>query len=100
MLAIENKAGFGVVKTFGRGVPVQHVEIGAIVIGMTLDASRAGRSCTWKRGVQAAIVLQFRRDLSVALRAAIGWGARVELMALGALRFAAKTLVGFGERAR
>lgn len=68
------------------------------MVGVAPDTGGAGRPVPWKSGMQAMIALQFRRNFLVALRAAKGGRMRIELVALGALRFTAKALMRPGQR--
>src|ERR1035438_5942863 len=52
VLAIERESGLRMIETLGCGIPMQHLEICSVVIGMAFYASRARRSRPWKRSME------------------------------------------------
>lgn len=99
VLPVQHIAGLAVVKALGSGVPMQHVEIFAVVVRVAFDAGSAGRSTLGERGVQTVVILDFRGDFGVALCAAKRGGTRGHGVALSAVGRAIEPLMGLGERA-
>jgi len=100
VLAIEHITGLRVVKPLRRGVPMDHVEVLAVVIRMAFDACRAGRSGQRIGGVQAMVAVHFGGDLAMTLRAAERRGSRGDGVALGAVGGAVEALMRPCQRTR
>jgi hypothetical protein len=98
VFAVKHKSGLRVIKAFRRGIPFYDFEIFAIVFGMALDAGRRGRARSEITCVQAASLLNARRNVTVTLEASEVWGARRNGVALGATRWTIQVLMRFGQR--
>ena len=99
VLPVQHIAGLAVVKAPGSGVPVQHVEVFAVVVRVAFDAGCTRRATLWERGMQTTVVLDFIGDFGVALRAAKCGGTCGDRVALGAIGRAIEPLMGLGKRA-
>ena len=66
---IQDIAGLGVVEALHRRVPVEHVEVFAVVVGVALYAGRAGRAGQRIGGMQAVVALHLGGNLAVTLGA-------------------------------
>jgi len=100
VLAIENVSRLQVIKSFGRGVPMDHLKVHTVVVGVAFDAGSTGRARSGKRGMKPPILLKFRRYFLVAFKAVKRWRMRGDLVALDAVRVAIEALVGFRQRSR
>ena len=100
MLPIQCVPGLRVVEAGRRRIPMHHLEVDAIVVGMTFDAGRTCRAGTRIRGVQAMVLQQFGGDLFVTFKASERRGARRYLVTFGTVRVSAQALMGSGERSR
>src|SRR5579871_1972717 len=100
VLSIKDVPGLGVIEALRRRIPMQHVEVFAVVIGMALDACSSGRACLRIGGVQATVRLQFVADLAVAFDAAETCRAGGDRVALRAVGRAVEAFVCLRQRAR
>lgn len=69
MLSVQRVPGLYMVEARWRRVPVHHLKVDAVVVGMTFRARRAGRTRTRIRGVQSAVLIEFCCDLFVTFKA-------------------------------
>jgi hypothetical protein len=99
VLSVEHIAGFGVIKPLWRGVPVEHVEVFAVVIGVALDARRSRWARQRISRVQAVVALNLVGDLAMTLAAPERGRAGGDHVALGTVGGAVHTLMGARERA-
>ena len=97
MFAIERETGLGVVESPGCGIPVEHLEVFSVVIGVAFYACCAGRSGTRIGCVQPFVLLQLSGYFFVTLEAAESWGSGGNLMTLDAVRTAREALVRAGK---
>ena len=68
VLAVENVSGLRVIKSRRRRVPMNHVEVHAVMIRVALHASRSRGTRTRKRRVQSLVLLDLRSDLPMAFQ--------------------------------
>lgn len=85
MLAVKRVSSFRVIESFGCWIPVDHLEVFAVVVGVAFYAGRA-----WRRGsricrVKSLSLLQFISNLLVAFEAAKVRCAGRDLVALDAV---------------
>ena len=99
VLSIQDVAGLGVVESLRRGIPMEHVEVFAIVVRVALDACRAHGASHGVSGVQPVVTVNLSGNLTVALGAAEGCGARGDHVALGAVGGAIQALMRPRQRA-
>lgn len=99
VFAVEKIARLAVVKASGRWIPMQHVEVFAVMVGVAFDAGRPWRAAQRKASVQAVVVLDFGRNFRVTFGAAKCCGASGNGMTLGAVGGATECLMGPGQRA-
>lgn len=100
MLAVKRIAGFRVIESLECRVPMNHLEIRAIMVGMTFHAGLARRGGSWKGGMQSPILHELGRDFLVAFEAAESRCPGGDLVALCAVGVAAQALVCTSKRAR
>ncbi len=100
VLSVQNVAGLGVVESLRRGIPMDHIEVFAVVIGVALDAGLAGRAGQGIGGVQAVMAVDLGGDFAMALHAAKGRRPRRDGVALGTVGGPVKALMRLGEGAR
>lgn len=96
VFAIEVVSSLGVIETTGSWIPMHHLKIGAVVIGVAFDARGAWNRGARKRGVQATVLLEFIRDFLVALSATEFWRSRGNRMTLCAIGSAIEALMSAG----
>lgn len=98
VFAIKVVAGLGVIEAARSRIPMHHLKIGAVVIGVAFDTCGARNRGARKGGVQAAILLEFVRDFLVAISATERRRSRGDRVTFGAVGAAVETLMGAGER--
>ena len=60
MFTIEEKARRRVIESLWSRIPMHHLEIDAVVIGMALHTSRARRARSWERCMKTLVLLRSR----------------------------------------
>ena len=93
MLPFQHEARLRVIKSLGCWIPVNHLEIGPIVIRVAFHATRASGFCMGKCRVETPVVLDLRRNLFVTLNAAKRRRLRVDLVTFDAIRAATQALM-------
>ena len=99
VLSIQTVSGLRVIESTRRRIPMHHLKISAVVIGVTFDASRSGHLRPWKRRMQSAILLKFSGDFLVAFQAAELGRSRRHGMALRTIGSSIKALMSPRQRA-
>lgn len=94
VFAVERVACLRVVETRSCRIPMDHVEVHAIVVGMAFDACGSGRARTRKGRMQAFVLLQLHGNFTVALETAKGGSLGRNFMALRAVGIPAQALMG------
>jgi hypothetical protein len=100
VFAIQDKASLRVIEALGRWIPVDHLKINAVVIGVALYAGFALGSAARKRGMQSSVLLYFSGDFLMTLEAVKDWRFSRYRMALCAVCVAPQTLMRMGQRSR
>jgi hypothetical protein len=95
--AFERVAGLAVVEGFAVGLPMDELEIRAVVFGMAFGALGPGDVRGEEGGMQAAVFREALANLGVALEAFEDARAAAEVVALGAVGGAGKRLVRPGK---
>lgn len=72
VLAVKLEARLRVVKALWSWVPVKHLKVDAVVIGVALHTSRSSQPGARECCMQTTILLQLGSDLAVAIEAAEG----------------------------
>ena len=99
VLSIQTVSGLRVIESTRRRIPMHHLKISAVVIGVTFDASRSGHLRPWKRRMQSAILLKFSGNFLVAFQAAELGRSRRHGMALRTIGSSIKALMSPRQRA-
>lgn len=99
VFSVQHIPGFRVIKSLWRGIPMEHVEVLAIVIGVALNASRSGRSRQGIGGMQAMMSVDFGRYLAMTLAAPKRGRPGRYHVALSAIGGAVEALMGPGQGA-
>ena len=100
VLSLQRVAGLGVVKPFGRGIPLDEIEIFAVVFGVAGNAGFAGGALREQRRMQAAIFLETIGNERVAVQALEGGASGTELVTRGAHGRPGTGLMRAGKRSR
>jgi hypothetical protein len=99
VLSVEHVSRFGMVKALRRRIPVEHIKVFAVVIGVAFHAGCSGGAGQGISGVQAVVTIDLGGYLAVALAAPKRCRAGGYRVALGTVRGAVQALVSPRERA-
>lgn len=99
VLSIEGIAGLRVVESLCGGLPVNHLEVHAVVIGVAFHTGGSRGAVARERGVETSVGFDFVSDFDVAFSAAEGGRSRRDRVALGTVCVAAQALMRAGEGA-
>lgn len=93
MFSVEDVTSRRMVESLGRRIPMNHLEIHSVVIGMAFDARCSRRCRSRKSGMQSGVMLQFASNFTVTFDAFERWSSRRNLVALNAIRVSAQRLM-------
>jgi hypothetical protein len=99
VFAVEQKACCRVVETLGSRIPMNHLEVRAVVIGVAFYARLTRQAGVRKRCMQALALLNLRGNFPVTFGAAEGWRFGVALVALDAVCSSGQALMRSRQRA-
>jgi hypothetical protein len=94
VFAFERIACLGVIETRGCRIPMDHVEVHAIMVRMAFDACGSSRARTRKGRMEAFVLLQFHGYFTVALETAKCRSLGRNFMALRAIGIPIQALMG------
>jgi hypothetical protein len=100
MFAVEGKACCGVIEPLRSRIPMHHLEVDSVVIGMTLHAGCARRARPWERCMKAFVLLNLTLNLPVAIQAFEGGRLHGDLVTLDAICGSAQALMRLRQRTR
>ena len=100
MFAVQDIASRCVIESLGRRIPMNHLEIHSVVIGMAFDARCSRRCRSRKRRMKALVMLEFACNFPVAFKTFERWSSRRNLVALNAIRISAQPLMRRRQRPR
>ena len=100
VFAIEDVSGLRVVKSLRSRVPVNHLEVDAVVIGMAFYAGRSWGRGARESGMKASVLLDLGGNFLVTLETAKLRCPRRHRVTLDAIRIAIQALVHAGNRSR
>lgn len=98
MFAIEGKTCRGVIEPLRSRIPMHHLEIDAVVIGMALHTSRAGRPRSRERCMQTLVLLDLIGNFPMAIQAFEGGRLHGDLVTLDAVRSPTQALMRLRQR--
>jgi len=100
MFAIEHITCRRVIESLRCWIPMHHLKVDAIVIGMALHASRAGRARSREACMKALVLLDLVLNLPVAIQTFEGGRLHRNLVTLDAVRSSTQALMSFRQRSR
>lgn len=75
MFALQHIACRCVIESLWRRIPMDHLEIHTVVVGVTFDAGSTSWTGSGKRRMKALVLLDLTCDFPVALKTLERWGA-------------------------
>jgi hypothetical protein len=100
VFAVEHKACRRVIESLWGRIPMHHLEVDAIVIGMAFDTCRAGRARSREGCMKAFVLLDLIRDFPMAIQAFERGRLNGNLVTLDAVPGSTQALMGFRKRSR
>ena len=100
MFAVEGKTCRGVIKPLRSWIPMHHLEIDAVMIGMALHTSHAGRPRSRERCMKAFVLLDLILNFSMAIKTFKGGRLHGDLVTLDAVCGSAQALMRPCQRSR